>query len=119
MKSSMRMTFSFKNAALLLSLLASCVIVSGCASPAPPRSGPSMDAIYSGMNQRGQADAVKTMRRGISQNLQGGVTDPVFPMRRPDQIVPVWRPAYVNPDTGRKEGGQWVYIVDEPSGWVE
>lgn len=118
MKSSTLMTF-LSNAKLAIAGLAVAVIASGCASPAPPRSGPSMDAIYSDLNRTGQADAVATMRRGITQNLQGGVTDPVLPMRQPDRIVPVWRPSYVNPDTGRKEGGQWVYIVDEPSGWVE
>lgn len=119
MKFSMHMMCSFKRVSTGTAALLSVIIISGCASPAPPRSGPGMDEIYSNLNRQGQADAIKTMRRGISQNMQGGVTDPVFPMRRPDQIVPVWRPAYVNPNTGRKEGGQWVYIVDEPSGWVE
>lgn len=118
MKFSMPTTFLSKAAVLSLSV-AAALVVTGCASPAPPRSGPSMDAIYGNANRLGQKDAVETMRRGIKTNLQGGVTDPVFPMRRPDQVVPVWRPSYANPDSGRKEGGQWVYIVDEPSGWVE
>lgn len=114
------MLMTFLSKATVFSLtIAATLIASGCASPAPPRSGPSMDAIYGNANRLGQRDTVETMRRGMKTNLQGGVTDPVFPMRRPDQIVPVWRPSYANPDSGRKEGGQWVYIVAEPSGWVE
>lgn len=112
----MPMTFSFKKAALMA---AAALVLGGCASPAPPRTGPSMDEIYNNMNRKGQAEAVRTMKRGMAHNGQGGVTDPVYPMRRPDKIVPVWRPAYANPKTGRKEGGQWVYIVDEHSGWVQ
>lgn len=112
------MTFLSKAPVVSL-VLGVAFVVSGCASPAPPRTGPSMDAVYGNANRLGQKEAVETMRRGMRTNLQGGVTDPVFPMRRPDQIVPVWRPSYANPDSGRKEGGQWVYIVDEPSGWVE
>lgn len=119
MNYSMPTTFSFKNIKAISISLAAVFLLSACASPAPPRTGPSMDQVYSGAKRQGKAEAVQTMRRGISQNLQGGVTDPVFPMRRPDKIVPVWRPAYVNPVTGRKEGGQWIHIVDEPSGWVQ
>lgn len=111
--------YSFNWLAKAFAAMISAAILAGCASPAPPRTGPAMDEIYSKLNRQGQRDTVEIMRRGIRQNLQGGVTDPVYPMRRPDQIVPVWRPSYVNPNTGRKEGGQWVYIVDEPSGWVE
>lgn len=113
----MLMTYSFKK--LTLAVVSFSVLMAGCAAPAPPRTGPSMDEVYGGLNRQGQAEAVRVMKRGLAHNGQGGVTDPVFPMRRPDAIVPVWRPSYANPKTGRKEGGQWVYIVDEHSGWVQ
>lgn len=71
MRFSMHTTFLSKTAVLSVTIGAA-LIISGCASPAPPRSGPSMDAIYGSANRLGQKDAVETMRRGIKTNLQGG-----------------------------------------------
>lgn len=78
-----------------------------------------MDEVYNHENVRGQRETVKIMKQGLAQNLQGGVTDPVFPMRYPDQIVPVWKPAYPDPRTGRKVGGHFIYIIDEESRWAQ
>lgn len=77
-----------------------------------------MDEVYSAVNQDGQRDAVRVMRQGLGHNLQGGVTDPVYPIRHPDVIVPVWYPAHTNTQLGIREEGQWKHHIDEEATWA-
>jgi len=113
----MHTTFSSK-ARLSLAISALAIALAGC-SAHRIQPGESMDAIYERGNTVGQQDAVRLLRRGLAHRANSGSIDPVYPMRKPEVVAPVWRPDQTNPKTGRREGGQWQYIVIEESAWAD
>lgn len=113
----MRMTFSSKASLPIIVAMVSLTLAGCSAQRIQP--GPSMDEIYESGTTQGQRDAVRLLRQGLAHNASTGSIDPVYPLRKPEVVAPVWRPAQTNPNTGRREGGQWQYIVIEESAWAD
>lgn len=105
---------------LRVALLLPLLLLGGCASrtgPLPPmRASP--DAIYDQIHRKGGQDAVALLQAGMRHREVYGVTDPYTPMRVPDEVAPIWRPARVNRATGARLDGYWEHDVVKPGYWV-
>jgi len=94
--------------------------LSGCASvnrediPA----GASPDSIYDQVYKEGQSNTIELLREGLQERKVYGVTDPYIPLRRPDEVVPIWVVDGVDPLTGRRIGGHWEHTVIRRGGWA-
>lgn len=101
---------------ILLTLVASAL--AGCSSAPTPRPvGPSIDSIYSAVNQSGSRDAVDILRTGMRTQQLYGQSDPYTPLRQPEIVIPIWVPAYVDPNTGNRVDGHWEHAVIQESDW--
>jgi hypothetical protein len=99
----------------LAALVAVVVALAGCSSPAPV--GRPLEDVYDSVNRRGSRDAVEVLREGMRTRRQYGTTDPYTPLRTPEEVIPVWVPAYVDPRTGRRVDGHWEHSVIRRSTW--
>lgn len=101
---------------VLFTAAAGLILLAGCASEREP--GRPIDEIYDEIHRRGSKDAVEMLRDGMRERMVYGVTDPYIPLRQPDEVVPVWVPAFVDPRTGRRIDGHWEHTVIRRGEWV-
>ena len=100
--------------ALLVALAAT---LGGCSSNPPAPVGPPIEAIYDKVNRAGSQDAVDLLRQGMRTQQVYGQSDPYVPIRQPEIVIPIWVPAYVDPNTGNRVDGHWEHAVIQNSQW--
>lgn len=101
-----------------LALATSCVLLSaGCASTGKLPIGPSTAEVYDQVHRSGAKDAVELLSSGLKKRMSLGHSDPIIPMRTPDQVVPVWVVAHKDHRTHRYVEGNWEHAVVEESEW--
>lgn len=98
-------------------LLVSVVLMAGCSTSPQHAKGPALSEIYDKTHRQGSRDAIQVLREGMRSNHMYGATDPYIPMRKPDEIIPVWVPAQRDKRTGRLIQGHWEHSVIRWSDW--
>lgn len=100
-------------------VLALCLLMlGGCASKRPAPGVP-LQEIYSQVHRTGAQDSVALLRQGLRSRYQYSVTDPYYPLRKPEVVIPIYRPARIDRRTGNRLQGTWEHAVVERSEWVE
>lgn len=99
-----------------ITLMAAMLAVTACASSRPPPDR-LIDEIYDDVHRSGAQEAVEGLRRAMGERQVYGVNDPYVPMRTPDEVVPIWVPAYEDPRTGRRVEGHWEHTVLRRGEW--
>ena len=97
------------------------VAAAGCASgprTAPPEWRGAADRIYREVHGDAEKEAIDDLRFGLRERRVYGDSDPYYPLRRPDEVVPIWKAPRVDPRTGRRIGGHWEWTVLRRSKWV-
>lgn len=103
----------FKAAALVFCALSA----TGCASRAI-ESQP-LEQTYEDIHRQGSRDMVDLLRDGMANRQLHGMTDPYYPVRIPEEVMPVWVPTFIDQRTGRQIAGHWEYSVIRPSRWAD
>jgi hypothetical protein len=92
------------------------VALSACSTTPPAPYSPPPEAVYNALYNDGAREAVDLLREGLRAREAYGYTDPYIPIRTPDEVVPIYVPAYVDADNRRIEG-HWEYTVIKESQW--
>lgn len=97
-------------------LIAGVIALAGCASE-PELPYRPIEDVYESLHREGARNAVDLLREGLRSRQVYGVADPYIPLRKPEEVVPVWVPAYVDERTGRRIDGHWEHAVIRRSEW--
>jgi hypothetical protein len=105
------------NPCFKLAALAAVSLLAACASKPVP--GVALEAAYGDIHRSGARDMVDLLRDGMAHKQIYGMTDPYYPVRVPEEIMPVWVPTYIDPRTGRQIAGHWEYSVIRAARWAD
>ncbi len=106
--------FKFGLVLLSFSALTACA---GTASRDELPKGASPEDIYDESYREGARNTIELLREGLKERRVYGVTDPYLPLRRPDEIVPIWVVDDIDPRTGRRIAGHWEHSILRKGGW--
>jgi hypothetical protein len=95
------------------------VLISACSSSVRHTPDYTIEDVYNEVNQEGRKDAVSLLRNGLTTRYTLGQTDPHYPIRTPEVIVPVWNRPREHQGTGARISGHWEHLVVEESEWVD
>ena len=106
-----------KNRCFSLAALCAAALMAGCASK--PISSAPLEQVYGDIHRAGARDVVDLLRDGMGNRQMYGMTDPYYPVRVPEEVMPVWVPTFIDPRTGRQIAGHWEYSVIRAARWAD
>jgi len=94
-------------------------LVAGCASEPERVHSKPMSQVYDDIHRQGARDMVDLLRDGMANRQVLGMTDPYYPVRLPEEVIPIWVRDTTDPVTGRRKQGHVEWVVIRPSTWAE
>lgn len=94
------------------------LVLASCSIGVPrPTDNASINEVYDAVHRSGARETAQLLNQGMRSRGLFGATDPYYPLRTPDEVVPVWKRPRPDSETGRRADPHWEYTVIRRSGW--